>query len=246
MHTIVVIPTYNERENIPLVTRGVLAHDGVGVLVVDDASPDGTGDVAAELATHFRGRVDVLHRGGPRGLGRAYADGLSLAMERGAGFICQMDADLSHDPAHLAAMLGMMDQADLVIGSRYVPGGRIVNWRWHRLLLSAAANRYVRAVTRLPVRDCTSGFRCWRRAALEAVRPWLMVSEGYAYLVETLCEAVRLGARVAETPITFVERREGRSKLSARVLVESAAMPWRMRSRNGRVKPFGRTGGLRV
>lgn len=228
MSVLVLIPTFNERDNLPLVVDGVLA-EGYDVLVVDDASPDGTGAVADELAVRHPGRVTVLHRTGRRGLGRSYVDAMALALAGPAEIICQMDADRSHDPKYLPAMVaGVRDGADLVIGSRYLHGVSVVNWPLSRLILSTFANRYVRAVTRLPVRDCTSGFRCWRREALARVPLDRIVSDGYAFLVEMLYEASRRGCRIGEVPIIFVERRTGQSKLSAAVVVESALTPWRV------------------
>jgi dolichol-phosphate mannosyltransferase len=225
---LVVVPTYNERANLPVVVAGLLRHEGVRVLVVDDKSPDGTGEVADQLAAASAGRVEVMHRTGPRGLGRSYVDGLQRALTTGAEFICQMDADLSHDPDQLPVLLEAAADADVVIGSRYVPGGRIVNWPLSRRLLSRFANGYIRAVTRLRPRDCTSGYRCWRRDALAALPLGDLVSDGYSFLVELLFAAQQDGWRIAEAPITFVERREGESKLSRAVLAESALTPWRL------------------
>jgi dolichol-phosphate mannosyltransferase len=228
---LVVTPTYNERENLPLLVRGVLAHEGFRVLVVDDGSPDGTGQVADELAKQYPGRVSVLHRTGARGLGRSYVDGLKIAAAReDVDLVCQMDADLSHDPKYLPDMVAMaLDGGrDLVIGSRYLQGVSVVNWPLHRLILSTFANRYIRAVTRMPVADCTSGFRCWRRQALDKVPLERIVSDGYAFLVEMLYEAHRSGCSIGEVPIIFVERRVGQSKMSSGVIFESAYMPWRV------------------
>ena len=235
MNILVVVPTYNERDNLPLLVRGVLAHDGVRVLVVDDASPDGTGAVADALATEHTGRVEVMHRTGRRGLGRSYIDGLrrAIAMD-GVELICQMDADLSHDPSYLPALIAATARADVVIGSRYLNGVSVVNWPLHRIFLSTFANRYIRAVTNLAVTDCTSGFRCWRREALAALRLDAMVSDGYAFLVEMLFDAARNGCRIAEVPIIFVERSQGQSKLSSTVLLESIIMPWRLKLRGAR------------
>ncbi|HXH05670.1 MAG TPA: polyprenol monophosphomannose synthase [Vicinamibacterales bacterium] len=227
---VVVVPTYNERENLPLLVPAIVALD-LRVLVVDDESPDGTGAVAEALAAAHRGRVEVLHRGGPRGFGRACLAGLQRALDTRAAFVCQMDADLSHDPADLPRLLAAASGSDLVIGSRYVGGGRVERWPWRRVLLSAAANRYVRLVTGLRVRDCTAGYRCWRREALARLPLDAIASEGYGFLVEMLFEAVRHGCRVAEVPIVFVERRQGRSKLASGRLVESALLPWRLRRR---------------
>ena len=230
MTVLVVIPTYNERENLPVVVPAVLVH-GYGVLIVDDHSPDGTGAIADELSRQHPGRVEVLHRTGPRGLGRSYIDGLTRALAADADVICQMDADLSHDPKSVPSLVAATEQADLVIGSRYLDGVSVVNWPFHRIILSAFANRYVRVVTGMPVHDCTSGFRCWRRTALAAVPLAHVRSEGYAFLVETLGEAVGAGLRVQEVPIVFVERRQGQSKLDLGVLSESLITPWRIRWR---------------
>jgi dolichol-phosphate mannosyltransferase len=228
---LVIIPTYNERENLPVVTEGLMRHSNVRLLVVDDQSPDGTAVVADDLARKYPGRVDVMVRKGRRGLGRAYIDGFGAALATSADLICQMDADLSHDPAELPTLTGAAAAADLVIGSRYVPHGTIVNWPLRRLLLSRFANWYVRTVTRLQACDCTSGYRCSRRATLARLLPDGISSDGYAFLVETLFIAAQGGARVVEVPITFVERRQGQSKLSRAVLLESVLMPWRMTAR---------------
>lgn len=228
MLPLVIVPTYNERENLPLLVPQLLEIPDLRVLVVDDASPDGTGAVADALAARSGGRVSVMHRTGPRGLGLAYLEGIRHALETEADVICQMDADLSHQPAHLPAMLDAIRHADLVIGSRYVPGGRIVNWPARRKLLSGCANAYIRAVCSLAARDCTSGFRCWRRELLADIPLERIVSDGYAFQVELTWEAYRAGARVAEIPIVFVERRLGASKMSGRVIVESAILPWRL------------------
>lgn len=225
---LVIIPTYNERANLPLLVRGLMAHANVRVLVVDDQSPDGTGEVADGLGVEFPGRVDAIHRTSNRGFGRSYLDGMRRALEEPVDLVCQMDADLSHDPAQLPDLLAAADRADLVIGSRYVPGGRIVNWPMKRHLLSRFANIYIRSVTRVSARDCTSGYRCWRRAALAALPLDRFFSDGYSFLVEMLFVAHRRGCRIAEVPITFVERREGESKVSRAVLVESAITPWRL------------------
>jgi dolichol-phosphate mannosyltransferase len=225
---LVVVPTYNEKDNLALLAEGILAHPGFRLLVVDDGSPDGTGDLADDLARSYPGRVEVMHRTGPRGLGRSYVDGLQRAMESGADLIFQMDADLSHNPEHLPALAAVADHYDVVIGSRYLNGVSVVNWPLHRIFLSAFANRYVRAVTRISVTDCTSGFRCWRREALERLPLKSMVSNGYAFIVEMLFEASRRGCRIGEAPIIFIERRQGQSKVSAKVLMESLIVPWRL------------------
>jgi dolichol-phosphate mannosyltransferase len=225
------IPTYNERDNLPVVVAALLHIPHVAVLVVDDGSPDGTGDVADALVGESDGRVSVLHRTGPRGLGRSYIDGMRTALDTDATHICQMDADLSHDPADVPRLLEAGAHADLVIGSRYVPGGRVENWPRRRAILSAFANWYARAITGLSIKDSTSGFRCWRREALQRLPLHQIVSNGYAFQVELAWEAASAGCRITEVPITFVERRRGASKLSGRVLVESALVPWRLAAR---------------
>lgn len=228
MRPLVIIPTYNERENLPVVIDRLLRTPGLRVLVVDDGSPDGTGQLADALARSTNGRVSVLHRTGPRGLGVAYIDGMKHALGTDATEICQMDADLSHDPADVPRLVEHTAQADVVIGSRYVPGGRVEGWARRRVLLSAFANHYVRAITGLEIRDCTSGFRCWRRDALERLSLDRFRSNGYAFQVELAWQAASAGCRIAEVPITFVERRQGASKLSSRVILESAILPWRL------------------
>ena len=235
MNVLVVVPTYNERENLPVLAAGVLKHDGFRLLVVDDASPDGTGGVADRLAAEHVGRVDVIHRTGARGLGRSYIAGLQHALAEGsADFICQMDADLSHNPDYLPELVAAATTHDLVIGSRYLYGVSVVNWPLHRIFLSAFANRYIRLVTSLAASDCTSGFRCWRREALARMPLATMVSDGYAFLVEMLFEAKQHGFRIGEVPIIFVERKQGQSKLSSGVLLESLMMPWRLVFRGSR------------
>jgi dolichol-phosphate mannosyltransferase len=205
-----------------------MAIEGLQVFVVDDNSPDGTADEADALAAGSAGRLAVMRRAGRRGLGRSYIDGMTAALRTDATHICQMDADLSHDPAELPRLLAATAQADLVIGSRYIPGGELRQWPAHRLMLSAFANWYVRTITRLSVHDCTSGFRCWTRGLLARLPLERIMSDGYAFQVEMAWEAHRAGGRIVEVPITFVERREGRSKMSSRVIAESIALPWRL------------------
>ena len=229
MNTLVVVPTYNERDNLPLLVPGVLAHPGFRMLVVDDGSPDGTGQIADSLAQQYPGRIEVMHRTGQRGLGRSYVDGLKRALQTDATLICQMDADLSHNPEYLPSLVAAATaEFDVVIGSRYLNGVSVVNWPLHRIFLSTFANRYIKAVTGLSPSDCTSGFRCWRREALEKLPLDSVVSDGYAFLIEMLHEASRSGARIGEVPIIFVERRQGQSKISSGVLIESLITPWRL------------------
>jgi dolichol-phosphate mannosyltransferase len=231
MRPLVIVPTYNERDNLPALLEQLLMLDGLRILVVDDSSPDGTGRIADEYAAANRSRVQVLHRTGKRGLGRSYIDGMYLALRTDATHICQMDADLSHNPVDVPRLIAATEQAEFAIGSRYVPGGRIENWPARRRMLSAFANRYIRAITKLTIRDCTSGFRCWRREALEQLPLASIRSDGYAFIVELAWEASKAGFRCGEIPITFVERRRGASKLSTRVSVESAILPWRLVAR---------------
>ena len=228
---LVLLPTYNERDNIKPLVTALLAIDGLRVLIVDDNSPDGTGDEAEAIAAVTAGRVSVLRRSGPRGFGRSYIEAMAAALRTDATHICQMDADFSHDPAALPRLLAATAGADLVIGSRYVPGGELRHWPAHRVLLSTCANWYVRAITRLPVHDCTSGFRCWTRDLLARLPLDRIVSDGYAFQVETAWEAFAAGGRIVEVPIIFVERREGQSKMSARVIAESILLPWRLAAR---------------
>jgi dolichol-phosphate mannosyltransferase len=234
MPSLVIIPTYNERDNLPALVRRLIAIDDLHVLVADDNSPDGTGRIADALVAEFPGRVEVLHRTGPRGLGRSYLEAMTRAVQQPWKAICQMDADLSHDPQYLPAMLAAIDTHELVIGSRYLHGVSVVNWPLQRLVLSTLANRYVRFVTGLGARDCTSGFRCWKREALAKLPLDRIVSDGYSFLVEMLYEAVRQGCRIGEVPIIFIERRHGVSKMSGGVVLESMLMPWRLVLRGGR------------
>ena len=225
---VVIVPTFNERDNLPVLLEILMLQTNVNVLVVDDHSPDGTGEIADALALSNPGRIDVMHRTERPGLGRSYVDGIQSALRRPADVICQMDADLSHDPRHLSALIAATADADVVIGSRYIPGGAVVNWPRRRRILSRAANMYIRAVTRLRPRDCTSGYRCWRREALAKLPLDRFASDGYSFLIEMLYVAANQGLRITEAPITFVERRLGESKLTTGVLLESAITPWRL------------------
>jgi len=225
---LVIVPTYNERDNLPVLVEALMRYPNVRVMVVDDQSPDGTGALADDLARKHAGRVEVMHRTGVRGLGRSYIDGIAQGIHQDVELICQMDADLSHDPRHLPAMMAAAAHADVVIGSRYIPGGAVQNWPLRRRILSRLANIYIRQITRLRPRDCTSGYRCWRRAALAAMPLDRFISNGYSFIVEMLFVTSAQGSRITEVPITFIERRQGESKLSRAVLLESALTPWRL------------------
>ena len=222
MSAIAVIPTYNERDNLEtLVQRIHEAAPELHILIVDDASPDGTGDLADRLSEAEPGRVFVLHRAGKEGLGRAYVAGFRWVLERDYEFVAQMDGDLSHDPSYLPQMLDRIQHCDLVLGSRYVNGICVVNWDLKRLILSKLAGKYVRTITGIPFSDPTSGYKCWRRATLEAIGLEDCFSIGYVFLVETTFKAFRKGLRIEEVPIIFYERNLGRSKMDWRVISEA-------------------------
>jgi dolichol-phosphate mannosyltransferase len=227
---LVVIPTYNEREMLPRIAGAVLSlAGGWRLLVVDDNSPDGTGEMADELARR-EPRVSVLHRQQKEGLGPAYLAGFAEALKRpDVGFIFEMDADLSHDPRDLPRLLGAAGEADLVIGSRYIPGGRTEGWDLRRRLLSQWGNEYVRLVLGVPVHDLTAGFRCWRRGILENINLHEVHSRGYGFQIEMTCRAIAAGGRVVEVPVCFSERRAGKSKMSGSIVAEALVLPWKLR-----------------
>jgi dolichol-phosphate mannosyltransferase len=227
---LVIIPTYNEAPNLPNIVPQVLAQDPrLEILVVDDNSPDGTGRIAASLAERDP-RVHVLHREGKRGLGTAYLSGFRWALEQGYDYVFEMDADFSHDPAHLKDFLKAIEDADLVLGSRYL-GGRVtvVNWPMTRLLLSYAANIYARRVTGLAIWDLTGGFKCFRRRVLEAIDLSQVRSNGYAFQIEMSVRAWRKKFRLKEIPIVFVDRTEGDSKMNRAIVREAIWMVPRLR-----------------
>ena len=227
--TLIVVPTYNERENVrALIGRLLEVAPVADVILVDDHSPDGTA-AAAENAFATNPRFSSVTRTGPRSYGRSVLDGCRIALERGYARIVQMDADFSHDPETVPLLVDAARDADVAIGSRYCRGGRIANWPWHRRLLSRFANQYVTQITALKILDSTSGFRCYRRRALEQILTTPVTAEGYAFQVETIFRAHQAGLRIVEIPITFTDRRAGQSKMSTKVILESVLKPWSLR-----------------
>ena len=226
---VAVIPTYNEAENLPLLVPQVLAQDpGIDVLVVDDDSPDGTGKLADDLADG-NPRVHVLHHAAKQGLGPAYRAGFTRALDLGADFVVQMDADFSHPPEKIHEMLVEIEEYDVVMGSRYVHGITVVNWPIERILLSYCGNWYVRKVTGLPISDTTGGFRCIRRSTLESIGFDRIRANGYAFQMELNYRFMKCGARVKEIPFFFLDRTRGTSKLTIRIGLETLWLAWWLR-----------------
>ncbi len=215
----VCLPTYNERENVERIVRALGAH-GVRVLVIDDNSPDGTGEIADRLSGEL-GYVDVLHRPRKEGLGPAYLAGFERALAAGADLVLEMDCDFSHDPSDVPRLIAAAAEADLVIGSRYVPGGGVSNWGLVRRFVSAGGSLYARGVLGVPVHDLTGGFKCFRSRVLETLDLASISSKGYAFQIETTYRAIQSGFRVVEVPITFVDREAGRSKMTRRIVAEA-------------------------
>jgi dolichol-phosphate mannosyltransferase len=222
----VILPTYNEAENLERIVGAVLEQlpDSGKVLVVDDNSPDGTGEIADRLATQ-NDRIRVLHRDRKEGLGPAYLAGFRVALDAGAERIIEMDADFSHHPAYLPALIAATENADLAIGSRYVPGGGVTDWGPVRRFISRGGSAYARLALRVPVRDLTGGFKCFRREVLEAIELDSIEARGYAFQVETTYRALKMGFRVVELPIVFRDRREGSSKMTKSIVAEAM---WRV------------------
>ena len=236
MKLTVVVPTYNEADNVGPMVRELLGLGvaGLDVLVVDDESPDGTGDKADALAAAHSGRVRVLHRTGPRGLGRAYVDGFRHALDANADYVVQMDCDFSHSPAYSPDLLERISDYDVVVGSRYIEGGSTdEGWGWGRWLLSWWANSvYARLILGSKVKDMTAGFKCWRREALQGIGLSRIRSQGYVFQGEMAYVSERLGYRVLEIPVHFQDRRTGRSKMTMRVKMEAALLVWELRRRH--------------
>ena len=219
------LPTYNEAENVePMIRQVLAAAEDLAVLVVDDGSPDGTADLVRRVGSEpeLASRVHLIEREGKLGLGTAYLAGFRYGLEQGFERVLTMDCDFSHKPAYLPDLLAGMASHDMMIGSRYVPGGGIRNWPWHRKFLSGFANIYTRALLRLPVRDCTSGFRCYSREVLEKVDPFAVRSSGYSFLEEMVWRVQRKGFRIGEVPILFEDRERGQSKIDGSEIYRAA------------------------
>lgn len=245
---VVVIPTYNEAANVEVVLRRVLSLDRFAALVVDDGSPDGTADLVRRMMDESPGRIGLIERAGKLGLGTAYLTGFAGALNEGFAYICEMDADLSHNPDDLPRLLAACEGtaagaptdtvlplasgargADVAVGSRYVGGVRIMNWPLSRLILSYGAGVYTRAITRLPIMDVTAGFACFRREVLEAIAFDRVTSNGYSFQIEMKYRAWRRGFRLVEVPIVFTERTEGQSKMNSSIVREATTKVWRLR-----------------
>jgi dolichol-phosphate mannosyltransferase len=240
VRALVVLPTFNEAENVLPITRAILAVDArLDVLVVDDASPDGTGDLV-ERERSREPRLSLLRRAGKLGLGTAYLAGFRWGLDHGYGHVLTMDCDGSHHPRYVPALLAALEDFDMVIGSRYVPGGGIANWPWHRRALSAFANFYARVLLRLPAHDCTSGFRVYSRQLLETVDPFAIRSSGYSFLEEMAWRVARCGFRIGEVPIVFEQRTLGISKIDSSEIYLAA---WRVLALALRRPPIHRKGG---
>lgn len=240
MNVLVVIPTYNEVNNIERIVAAVLEQPipNLSVLIVDDESPDGTGAVADRLVAEMPSKVYVLHRTGRRGLGRAYVDGFRWALAQGADVIIQMDADFSHPPRYLPEMVASLAEHDVVVGSRWVNGGNVDNrWGMDRYLLSSGANLYARTILGIRTHDATAGFKCWRRSALEAINVDRILSDGYIFQVEMTYVAERLGLAVMEMPIFFEVRHTGKSKMTLGVKVEAMWRVFQVGQRHRGIRP---------
>lgn len=230
--TLVIVPTYNEKENLPSIVERVLRHSGVELLVVDGNSPDGTGKIADDIAAQNL-RVHVLHEPKKNGIGPAYCSGFKWALARDYEFILEMDGDISHNPEDIPAFLEAAQNADLVLGSRYKDGIRVINWPLRRLMLSMGAGKYVRLITGMPFTDPTGGFKCFRRRALQSVDLDAVLSDGYSFQIEMTHKLWRQGMRIVEVPIVFRDRFQGSSKMSKKIVFEALWMVWRLWFQNG-------------
>lgn len=231
MKTLIIIPTYNEKENLPSLMKEIFSYaPQTDILIVDDNSPDGTGKLADELHEQDP-RIHVLHRSGKLGLGTAYIAGFKYAIEHSYDAAFEMDADFSHDPRYLPDFLSAIENADLVIGSRYIPGGSTPNWSLSRRFISGGGNIFVRFMLGIPIHDCTAGYRCYRREVLENIGLETIQTQGYGFQVEMAYRVLQHGYRIVETPIVFMDRREGKSKMSKKIFFE--AFTYVLRTRFG-------------
>lgn len=229
MKILIIIPTYNESDNVHAITSAVLAvHPDVEILIVDDNSPDGTGAIVNNLR-HAEPRLHLLGRSGKLGLGTAYCEGFLYAIEHGYDVVFEMDADFSHDPKEIPKFLAAIQNADMVLGSRYLTGVNVVNWPMQRLLLSWFANQYTRWITRMPIHDATGGFKCFRVDLLRTINLKAIHSNGYAFQIEMNFKCWKRGARIVELPIIFVDRLNGESKMSKNIIWEAAWLVWKLR-----------------
>lgn len=229
MNALVVIPTFNERDNVERLSEAILSQsDDIQILFVDDNSPDGTGKIIDKMVTS-NVRIHVLHRSGKLGLGSAYRDGFRIALSMNADCILEMDADFSHDPAVLPRFMEAIKENDLVVGSRYLNGVSVVNWPIRRLILSYFASVYTRWVTGLHLRDCTSGYKCFRNSALEGIDLTRIKSDGYSFQIEMNYRCMEKGLKIAEIPIIFIDRHAGTSKMSRKIVREAVVMVWKLR-----------------
>ncbi|MHB8780774.1 MAG: polyprenol monophosphomannose synthase [Candidatus Geothermincolia bacterium] len=236
----VIIPTYNERENIESITQAILEQPlDLSVLIVDDGSPDGTGDIADAMSERDE-RIHVLHRSGKQGLGTAYIAGFRYALERGAQYCCEIDADFSHDPGDLPRLVEAARQADVAIGSRYVKGGGCKNWSAMRWMISRGGNVYTKLVARTKTNDTTAGFRCYTKRVLEAIDLDRIDARGYAFQIEMTYVTEALGFRITEVPITFTDRIDGESKMDSGIFVEGLKVVWGLRSKYRDLRGKGR------
>jgi dolichol-phosphate mannosyltransferase len=227
--TLVIVPTYNEIENLPRIAEAVFAAGGFHLLIVDDGSPDGTGELAEKLKLDHPGRFDVIHRTGKLGLGTAYVAGFRHALANGYDFVFQMDCDFSHDPRALPQLLAAVQNADVAIGSRYVAGGSTPGWPLLRRIMSRGGSLYAQLVLGVGIHDVTGGFRCFRRSALEAIDLGAFQVTGFGFQVELNYRCHQRGLKIVEVPITFVDRRVGTSKMSSDIFFEALTMVWKLR-----------------
>jgi dolichol-phosphate mannosyltransferase len=241
MRALVVTPTYNERANLVRMAPAVLRAAPVEMLIVDDNSPDGTGELADSLARESHGRIHVLHREGKQGLGTAYVTGFRWGLQRRYDLLIQMDCDFSHNPDDLPRFLAAAEQADVVIGSRYVAGDDTPDWPWTRRVLSRSGSLYARSVLGLPYQDLTGGYKCFRRQALDRIGLESVHASGYGFQIEMNWRCHQAGLRIAEIPIVFNDRVEGQSKMSGRIVLEAMGLVWRLRreSRRPRISAPG-------